>query len=132
MTALAKHVRLELLPVQDDDDEDRAKRANDSLPPSVVEAAISSIMERNNYGLEAPALAKLPAALAAWRWEVRDEFKDWLPKSARDKAEARLEERKQVRPLSLSAKLCPNILAGETSTAHHLPGSASIRTGRLV
>ena len=82
--------------MQDDDDEDRAKRAGEALPLSVVEAGINSIMDRNNYGLDAPALTKLPAALAAWRWEVKDEFKNWLPKSARDKAEARLEERKQV------------------------------------
>jgi hypothetical protein len=91
--------------VQDDDDEDKAKRANASLPPSVVEAAINSIMERNNYGLDAPGSAKLPAALAAWRWEVKAEFKDWLPKSGRDKADARLEERKQVRVLILTAQL---------------------------
>jgi chromatin assembly factor 1 subunit A len=102
LTALAKHIRQELLPVQDEDDEDKAKKANDSLPQAVVEAAINSLLDRNNYGLDAPSGSKLPASLTVWRWEVKDQYKDWLPKSARERAETRLEERKQVRLTSLT------------------------------
>jgi hypothetical protein len=68
-----------------------------SLPLSVVEAAIRSILSRNNYGLDPPqGGGKLPASLYVWRWEVKEEHRGWLPKAAREKADGRLAERVQV------------------------------------
>ena len=94
---MAKHIRQELLPVQDEEDAEKTAKANSILAQSVVEAAINSILDRHNYGLEAPLGVKVPATVSVWRWEVKNPFKDWLPKSGREKAEARLEERKSVR-----------------------------------
>lgn len=68
-----------------------------NLPLPVVEHAIKMVMTRVNYGLDGPLGQKLPAAVCVWRWEVQDAYKDWLPKSARDNADARLAERIQVR-----------------------------------
>jgi len=68
-----------------------------SLPLSVVEAAVKSILSRNNYGLDAPlGGGKLPSSLCVWRWEVKEEHRDWLPKAAREKADGRLAERIRV------------------------------------
>ncbi|KIM80821.1 hypothetical protein PILCRDRAFT_822100 [Piloderma croceum F 1598] len=94
---LAKHIRNELLPSQDEDDEDinsESANVSASLPLSVVEAAVKSILIRKNYGLDAPlGGGKLPTALCVWRWEVKEEHRDWLPKAAREKADGRLAER---------------------------------------
>lgn len=55
-------------------------------------------MNRNNYGLDAPpGGGKVPAALCVWRWEVKEEHHEWLPKASREKADARSAERVQVR-----------------------------------
>ena len=96
---LAKHIRQELLPVQDEEDVERATKANDMLPLPVVEAAINSTMDRNNYGIDVPLGVKLPASLSVWRWEVKEPFWECLPKNGREKAEARLDERKAVRAI---------------------------------
>jgi hypothetical protein len=97
---LAKYIRNELLPAQDEDDDDINSGSADvsaSLPLSVVEATIKLVLSRNNYGLDAPpGGGKLPSALCVWRWEVKDEHRDWLPQGAREKANARLAERIQV------------------------------------
>lgn len=53
-------------------------------------------MVRTNYGLDAPLGYKLPSIVCAWRWEVRDAYRDWLPRSAKEKAETRIAERVQV------------------------------------
>jgi chromatin assembly factor 1 subunit A len=101
---LAKHIRSELLPVQDEDEDDFNSGRADvsaSLPLPVVEAAIKSILSRINYGLDAPqGMGKLPASLCVWRWEVKDEHRGWLPRAARDKTDARLAERVQVGPFT--------------------------------
>lgn len=94
---LAKHIHHELLPTLDEDDEGFFSVAS-ALPLSTVEEEIKSIVTRNNYGVEVPSGAKLPAALCVWRWEVRPQHMDWLPKNSREKVEARLAERIQVRP----------------------------------
>lgn len=60
-------------------------------------------MSRNNYGLDAANGAKVPAALCVWRWEVKEEHRDWLPKNGRDKAELRMAERVQVGENDLSS-----------------------------
>ncbi|KAJ7738508.1 chromatin assembly factor 1 subunit A-domain-containing protein [Mycena maculata] len=58
LSALSKHILQELLPVQDDDGQD--------LPPPltlpVVESAIKSVADRNNYGLDGLPGVKAPAA----------------------------------------------------------------------
>lgn len=92
----------ELLPAQDEDDEEINEAVLASLPLDVVEKAIKSVATRVNYGLDASAIpnapvsAKLPAGWQIWRWEVKEEFRDWLPKNAKDKAAARIAERQQV------------------------------------
>ncbi|KAJ7694195.1 chromatin assembly factor 1 subunit A-domain-containing protein [Mycena rosella] len=94
LSALSKHILQELLPVQDDDDDQ-------NLPPPltlpVVESAIKSIANRNNYGLEGTAGVKAPAAVCVWRWEAKPAHLDWLPRSAREKAETRMAERAQAK-----------------------------------
>ncbi|KAI0928366.1 hypothetical protein AcW1_005632 [Taiwanofungus camphoratus] len=97
LQALSKHVQHELLPAQDDDDE-TSKTSLLPLKTEAVEQAIKSIASRNDYGLECiPGEGKVPAALHIWRWEVKDEFRNWLPKAAREKAEVRLAERCQAK-----------------------------------
>ena len=92
---LAKHIHHELLPTLDDEERPASVIAA-ALPLTAVEDAIKSVLVRNNYGLEAPLGVRLPAALSVWRWEVRSEYLDWLPKNSREKAEARLIDRIQV------------------------------------
>ena len=53
-------------------------------------------MVKTNYGLDGPLGYKLPSIVCVWRWEVRDAYRDWLPRSAKEKAEGRIAERIQV------------------------------------
>lgn len=98
LASLSKHVLQELLPTQDEDEEDGHTSISGSaaLPLTVVESCITSTLTRSNYGLDAMNGGKLPAAVCIWRWEVKEHLRDWLPKNARDKAELRLAERLQV------------------------------------
>ena len=98
ITVLAKHIQHELLPTQDVDENTGISAASlSALPLQVVEAAIKSIMNRNNYGLDViPGGGKVPTAMCIWRWEVKDQHIDWLPKNSREKAEVRVAERIQV------------------------------------
>lgn len=84
------------MPPQEDDEDSRLASAKSILPLQVVEQAIKSVLSRNNYGLEAPNGSKVPAAVCVWRWEVKENHRDWLPKSVRKKAGVRLSERVQV------------------------------------
>jgi len=94
---LSKHIHHELLPTLDDEeDEGLAKSTAAALPLSLVEKVIDEVLIRKNYGLEAPLGVRLPAAVSVWRWEVRSEHWDWLPKNSREKAESRQAERSQV------------------------------------
>ncbi|KAG9318534.1 chromatin assembly factor 1 subunit A-domain-containing protein [Chiua virens] len=93
---LAKHIRSILLPAPGEVEDAHRLSFELNLPLSVVEHAIQMVMTRVNYGLEAPLGQKLPATVCVWRWEVRDAFKDWLPKSSRESTEARLAERIQA------------------------------------
>ncbi|RDB24271.1 hypothetical protein Hypma_008755 [Hypsizygus marmoreus] len=99
LAALSKHIRHELLPTQDEDEvqDGDSSPASLALPLSAVEAAIKLIMQRNNYGLDGIGGGKPPAAVCVWRWEVKEQHRDWLPKHGREKAENRLAERIQVR-----------------------------------
>ncbi|KAM6500858.1 Chromatin assembly factor 1 subunit A domain containing protein [Amanita muscaria] len=94
---LAKHIRQELLPTQGENAPDDSSSNFDALPQSVVEAAIKSVMNRNNYGLSLPNGGKAPAIVCLWRWEVKEEYWNWLPKGSREKAEQRLTERALAR-----------------------------------
>ena len=93
---LTKHIHHELLPTLDED-ENLVSTVALALPLSTVEEAIRAVLIRNNYGVEAPVGVKVPNALCVWRWEVRAQYMDWLPKNCREKAETRLAERIQVR-----------------------------------
>ncbi|KAG1756444.1 uncharacterized protein EDB91DRAFT_1212997 [Suillus paluster] len=94
---LAKYIRSELLPSFDEDDDSRRESISVALPLLVVEHAIQLLMVRTNYGLEGPLGYKIPSIVCAWRWEVRDNYRDWLPKSAKEKAETRMAERVQAK-----------------------------------
>ncbi|KZT11534.1 uncharacterized protein LAESUDRAFT_740995 [Laetiporus sulphureus 93-53] len=96
LPALSRHVQSQLLPVSDDEDE--ADDALAILSLSAVESAIRHVASRNDYGLDAmPGLGKRPAAFHVWKWEIKDEYKDWVPKQVREKAEARHAERLQAK-----------------------------------
>lgn len=94
---LAKQIRSILLPGPGEVEDAHRLSLESHLPLTVVEHAIKMVMTRINYGLDGPLGQKLPAAVCVWRWEVQDAYKDWLPKSARDIAFARLADRIQVR-----------------------------------
>lgn len=94
LPVLAKQIRNQLVPAQD---EGGGPNSVDNLPLSAVEIAIQLILTRTNYGLDAPELGmKVPAAVAVWRWEVKTEYWQWLPKNSQDKALQRQQERIQV------------------------------------
>ncbi|KAG5354202.1 hypothetical protein C0989_003715 [Termitomyces sp. Mn162] len=97
LPALTKHIRQEMLPTQDDDEGGGVMVAQAALPLNAVETAIKAVMQRNNYGLDGIGGGKAPAAVCVWRWEVKDQHRDWLPKNAREKAEIRLAERVQAK-----------------------------------
>ncbi|KAJ7273545.1 chromatin assembly factor 1 subunit A-domain-containing protein [Mycena haematopus] len=94
LSALSKHILQELLPVQDEDEDD-----NPPQPLSLqgVESGIKSVANRNNYGLDGLPGVKAPAAVCVWRWEAKPAHLDWLPKNAREKAENRMAERAQAK-----------------------------------
>ncbi|KAF8559629.1 hypothetical protein OG21DRAFT_1502866 [Imleria badia] len=93
---LAKQIRSILLPGPGEVEDAHRLNHESNLPLSVVEHAIKMMMTRINYGLDGPLGQKLPATVCVWRWEVQDAYKDWLPKSARENADARLAERIQA------------------------------------
>lgn len=97
LQGLAKYIHYELLPEQDEDDEEACKAVSRALSVGAIENVISSVCSRNDYGLDYQFPAgRVPASWHIWRWEAKDEYMDWLPKASRDKAAARLAERRQV------------------------------------
>ena len=98
LAQLSKHIHQELLPTLDEEDDnvDTSSLTHAALPLSLVENAIKAVLIRNNYGLDAPSGVKIPAAACVWRWEVRNEHLDWLPRNSKEKAEARQTDRIQV------------------------------------
>lgn len=97
LQALSKHLQQELTPAVDEDEEEDSNTPT-ILPLETVEEAIKAVAKRVNYGLDNPGEAgKVPAAWLIWRWEVSDNYRDWLPKTAREKADNRFRERQQVR-----------------------------------
>ena len=98
LQALSRHIQQELLPAQDEDDEEACKTVAQALPLDVVEKTVKSVASRQNYGLDnSNGGIKVPAAWQVWRWEVEDEYRCWLPKAAQEKIQARFLERQQVR-----------------------------------
>ncbi|KAF8968365.1 hypothetical protein BDZ97DRAFT_431832 [Flammula alnicola] len=98
LSALSKHIHQELLPTLDEDEDKAVTSATSAvLPLNVVERAIEDVLIRNNYGIDAAFGVRLPAAICVWRWEVRSEYLDWLPKNSREKAESRHAERVQAK-----------------------------------
>ncbi|RDX48339.1 hypothetical protein OH76DRAFT_668083 [Lentinus brumalis] len=97
LQALSKHLQQELTPAVDEDEEEDGNTPA-ILPLETVEEAIKAVAKRVNYGLDNPGEAgKVPAAWLIWRWEVFDKYRDWLPKTAREKADNRFRERQQAK-----------------------------------
>ncbi|KAI0253932.1 chromatin assembly factor 1 subunit A-domain-containing protein [Lactifluus subvellereus] len=94
ITGLSKYIQQELAP----DDGDDINCSVSILPLSVIEDVAKLLATRVNYGIES-ALAKTPAALCAWRWELKQEYLAFLPRVSREKVEARLADRIQPQPL---------------------------------
>ena len=92
IVALSKHIQQELVPDNDDDDSECPASI---LPLSAIEGVVKLLATRVNYGIESP-LAKTPAALCVWRWELNQDYLLFLPKVSRDKVDARLADRIQV------------------------------------
>jgi hypothetical protein len=89
------------MPVHDESEgRDGPSATQAVLPLGVIEAAIKLVVQRNNYGLDSFGGAKTPAALCVWRWEVKEQHRDWLPKNVREKVAARIAERVQVNYIS--------------------------------
>lgn len=133
LTVLAKHIRQELMPTQDDDDDaHHSSRALAALTLGVVEAAIKSVATRTNYGLDESGNSgvKVPASICVWRWEVKEQHRDWLPKNAREKAETRLAERIQVSHTSLAFTMhALTWMSGQKRSYSLVRVSSSRRTG---
>ena len=89
------------------------------LPLNTVEAAIKSVVQRNNYGLDSIGGIKVPAALCVWRWEVKEQHRDWLPKNVREKAEVRAAERVRVSMLGCYFLTPLTTHTGKTRLAKH-------------
>ncbi|KAF8270368.1 hypothetical protein EI94DRAFT_1723062 [Lactarius quietus] len=92
IVALSKHIQQELVPDDDDDTDCPAS----ILPLSAIEGVVKLLATRVNYGVESP-LAKTPAALCVWRWELNPEYLPFLPKVSREKVDARLADRSQYK-----------------------------------
>ncbi|KAL1668410.1 hypothetical protein GGF50DRAFT_111239 [Schizophyllum commune] len=134
LTALCKHIQHTLLPPPDDEDD--ADPATTDLarmvPLSAIEAVVKRVASRVNYGLEAPDGCKPPASACAWRWEIGQDYKDWLPKNIREKADVRRQDRLQAKNelqtvfATLPADEQASILHLKNATKPHAPsGDAS-------
>ncbi|KAF9264861.1 hypothetical protein L218DRAFT_209809 [Marasmius fiardii PR-910] len=98
LTSLAKHIHSQLLPNDDDEDEsfDSAMIAQ-VFSVSIVEKAIQTTMDRNNYGIELDPATRIPNVLCVWRWEAKESFKYCLPKTTLEKVASRIAERAQAK-----------------------------------
>ncbi|KAL1717346.1 chromatin assembly factor 1 subunit A-domain-containing protein [Schizophyllum commune] len=99
LTALCKHIQHTLLPPPDDEDDADPATADLArmVPLSAIEAVVKRVASRVNYGLEAPDGCKPPASACVWRWEISQDYKDWLPKNIREKADVRKHDRLQAK-----------------------------------
>jgi chromatin assembly factor 1 subunit A len=81
-SGLARNIRKILIPDSD-------ANAVDKCPLPVIEAALNTVAERVNYGLDSTV-----TSLCEWRWEAKDY--DMLPSDLHDKLNARRVERVKV------------------------------------
>lgn len=93
ITALSNYIQQGLIP----DDEEDSDNADSILPLNAIEDVVKRLATRVNYGIES-SLAKTPAALCVWRWELKQEYLGFLPRVSREKVDARLADRIRVRP----------------------------------
>ncbi|THU99389.1 hypothetical protein K435DRAFT_827736 [Dendrothele bispora CBS 962.96] len=124
LPALSKHIHSQLLP-NDDDEDGRtvSAAASTALPASVIESAVQRVLDRNNYGLQTELGAKAPpASVCVWRWEVKEAYRDWLPKNAQEKATNRLVERIKAR--NELASHFGSLSETEQATILHLKGAS--------
>lgn len=73
---------------------DEANLGGASVATLAIESAILRVCDRVNYGID--WTEKVSAATSVWRWEVKEQMYDMLPKASRERFESRLAERKQV------------------------------------
>ena len=92
ITALSKYIQQELTP----DDEEDIDNSASVLTLNAIEDVVKRLATRVNYGIES-SIAKTPAALCVWRWELKQEYLSFLPRVSREKVDARLADRIQVR-----------------------------------
>ncbi|THH33913.1 hypothetical protein EUX98_g344 [Antrodiella citrinella] len=99
IVALAKHLHGQLIPAIDEEDEEAMSASAAALPLPTLDRAAKAVAERVDYGLDTTAAqgARIPAGWHIWRWEVKQEFRSWLPKAAKEKVEVRLAERIQAK-----------------------------------
>ena len=63
----------------------------------MLEQTVKAVADRVNYGLDISTPgARVSAGWHIWRWEVKQEHRNWLPKVAKEKVETRFAERVQV------------------------------------
>ncbi|KAI5123318.1 hypothetical protein M0805_009339 [Coniferiporia weirii] len=94
INSLAKHIQGALQP----EELESVEVSGSNVAPltlSAIESAIVSVADRVNYGVD--WTERTSAALCIWRWEVKEQKIDLLPKTGRDKLEARIAERKQAK-----------------------------------
>lgn len=90
---LARHIQQSLTPEDLEEDEYANSLANPLTLPS-IERAIQSVADRVNYGMD--WVERTPASLSVWRWEVREDKREFLPRASRERLESRISERLQV------------------------------------
>lgn len=102
--------------------EDLNASAKTAAPISnaALETAILGMADRINYGIE--STEKVPSPLCIWRWELKDDRRLWLPKSAHEKAADRLKDRQMVCNdiLARLDHFSTYFLAGKGIVEHHL------------
>ena len=92
MSFLAKHVQEALQPEGMDGD---INSSGASVSTTAIECAILHVCERVNYGID--WMERTSAATSIWRWELKEQFYNMLPKASREKFESSLADRRQVR-----------------------------------
>ncbi|KAL5490433.1 hypothetical protein ACEPAI_5266 [Sanghuangporus weigelae] len=90
---LERHLQEALRPEETETDE--ANSSGASLTTIAIESAILRVCDRVNYGID--WMEKVSAATSVWRWEVKEEMYDMLPKASRERFESRLAERRQAK-----------------------------------
>ncbi|KAG7092277.1 hypothetical protein E1B28_008639 [Marasmius oreades] len=94
LTSIAKQIHSQLLLIDEEEGESFDSAAITQIfPVSIIEEAIQTTMNRNNYGIELDSAAKIPNGLCVWRWEAKEPYKHYLPKTTLEKVASRIVER---------------------------------------